>query len=120
MYHRTISALLLLASLGLAAITVGAQERGLNGEGSQGSELVTQEERRAYRERMQNAQSAEERQQIRAEHQQLIQQRIEQRKMQQQRKQVHEPGTRGGTGAGKRKGGTQSESHKLRGKGKKR
>ena len=47
MQHRTMSALLLLVPLGLTAVTVDAQERDLNGEGSQGSELVTQEERRA-------------------------------------------------------------------------
>jgi len=67
---------LALAILTLAA--VGAQSAGTDQAPIYGSQIMTQQERLEYRQRMRNATSTEEQAQIRAEHHQRMQARAQQ------------------------------------------
>ncbi len=87
-----------------------AMERGFEPDGIYGRQMMNQQQRREFAERMQGARSAEERQRIQAEHRQQMRQRTmeergtqqRQQRQQQQRQQMHQPGSgRGGAGRGR-------------------
>lgn len=102
-------ATIIRAGLLAAALTAAggaAMAQNANGDDAQiyGSQIMTEQERNEFRERMRNAGSAEERQQLRAEHHERMQQRAKEQGVELPDGPPADRGMGAGTGMGKGQG----------------